>query len=101
MNYWLKMTRRDFVDDEEDKLTSQFYLINHPDSWRKTFLDNDPGIGPDGLPEAPITDPRQLDHWFESLAAQRGMTGAEAEAAFSGNANHFLLGHAEGQGRKV
>jgi len=30
-----------------------------------------------GAPELPITDPQDLDTWFESLSAKRGMTGAE------------------------
>lgn len=95
------MTRRDLIQDEEDKLKEQFYIINHPDTWRKVVLDEGPGVGPDGQPELPITDPRQLDHWFDSLAGERGMTGAQAEAMFTGAPTHMLLGRADGEGRKV
>jgi hypothetical protein len=102
LKYWLGMVRRDLIRDEEDKLKEQFYIINHPDTWRKVVLSQSDDIGPDGQPELPITDPRQLDHWFNSLAGERGMTGAQAEAMLSGGApSHFLLGRADGAGRKV
>lgn len=99
MEYYLRMSRRTLIQDAEDQLEEQFYIINKPEGWERTRLQVDP-VGPDGQAEIPITDPRQLDHWFNSMAAQRGMTGAEAERMFSGP-NQMLLGFAEGEGRRV
>lgn len=104
MNYWLDMSRRDYVDDEEAKLRQQTYNL-FPERWKQLY-EEQPNIGIDGLPEIPITDPRQLDHWFNHLAGQQGMTGAQAERAFSSLAGagappQQLLGYAQGEGRKV
>jgi hypothetical protein len=44
-----------------------------------------------GEPELPVTDPNDLDVWFDNLTQKRGMTGAEVAA----------LGWAEGPGVRV
>lgn len=100
------MQRRDFVKNEEDKLRLQTYNL-FPERWKQLYEER-PNVGIDGLPETPITDPRQLDHWFNQLAAQQGMTGAQVERAFAapgapvgGAPASMLLGHAVGEGRRV
>lgn len=107
LDYYLRMDRREYIQDQEDILENQSYVqfaaLDQVDRWKKLFGEPDGPIGPDGLPEQPITDPRQLDKWFEQLASQRGMTGAEAEQRFGGDTGRaqMLLGHAEGTGRRV
>jgi hypothetical protein len=44
-----------------------------------------------GQPELPITDPDDLDRWFDGLTAQRGMSGGDLAA----------LGWVDGLGVKV
>lgn len=98
------MERRDYVQDQEiileEQTFAQFAALNQIDRWKKLF-GRDQTTSPDGQPELPITDPRQLDAWFNSLAAQKGMSGAQAEAAFSGGRANSLFGQATGEGRKV
>jgi hypothetical protein len=95
LQYWLYMERRIKLDDKQAELEFQCFHLN-PE--RYDFLYVTPKTGDMGSafgnePELPITDPADLDHWFENLANQRGMSGAEAER---------LLGNGSpGGGRRV
>lgn len=102
LQYWIYLERRTTLDDKERELEVQcFHLL--PERWTQLYgssgAPGDLGQAFGGEPELPVTDPSDLDAWFERLGEQRGMTGAQAEA-FLGPSD-LMLGHAEGTGRRV
>ncbi len=87
------MDRRQQVDDMQAELENQCYHL-FPDRWTALYQNQDlqPGdLGHafDGEEEIPVTDPEDLDAWYESLAQSRSMSGAD------------LFGYAEGEGIRV
>lgn len=98
LQYWLHMERRTRLDDKKDELELQVYHLAY-DRWAQLY--DSPGVPGDlgqafgGEPEIPVTDPSDLDQWYESLGQPRTMSGASAPSG-----NH-LLGYAEGPGRRV
>ena len=102
LEYYINMIRREHVDDEVAKLEMQCRDLGGHERWEalyghKHLAEGEHNI--DGQVWRPVTDPRDLDKWVDSLAAERGMTGAQAERIFN-NGNH-VVGYAEGTGRRV
>jgi hypothetical protein len=100
LQYWFFMSRRIQIEDADKELEA-FCSVMWPERWQQLYAspvaaEGDHGQAFGGQPEIPVTDPRDLDAWFEGLANERGMTGAEVEASFSN-----ILGWAEGEGVKV
>lgn len=81
MRYWLELERRIHVQDKREELEIQ---LQHfwPERWEQLYGEGGPLAGAE--PELPITDPSDLDQWYENLHAPRGMNGAEAEQASGG-----------------
>lgn len=94
MQYWIYLDRRTQINDKHDELEHQCFNL-FPDRWNDLYRNNpdipagDIGTAFDGEPELVITDPSELDAWFNGLSGRQGMSGAD------------VLGHAEGAGRLV
>jgi hypothetical protein len=109
LKYYLRMKRRIQIEDELDKIEEQTLTLAGYDRWRELYGNKHlAGVGPNGGTDEqgqtwrPVTDPRQLDEWFNSLAGQRGMTGEQAERMLNGSNNgNTLVGYAQGEGRRV
>lgn len=102
MQYWLYMERRIKLDDKQAELELQTWSIAGYERWKQCWDTNvagDYGQAFDGEREIPITDPSELDDWFNNIAGAHGMTGADAERAIRQGSP--LLGWAEGEGVKV
>ncbi len=101
LQYWVAMQRRLFLEDKRSELEMQCYHL-FPERWTQIYSSQggDYGQAFGGEEEIPVIDPEDLDAWFQSLAAQQGLTGAEAEAMFSEASTPFM-GFAEGEGRRV
>jgi hypothetical protein len=100
LSYWIYMDRRVALDDKTAELEHQCFNL-FPERWgslyRETMLPGIPGISA-AEPEKPITDPTDLDAWFEGLNRTRTISGADA-ARFA--AEPFGVGMATGTGRRV
>ena len=85
LKYWLYMDRRTQLDDKASELEHQCFNLN-PERWGVLYRDQMlPGlVGPNNEPEIPVTDPRDLDAFYESLSRPRKMTGEDA-ARFEGS----------------
>jgi hypothetical protein len=98
LHYWFSMSRRIYIEDADRALEAHVSMM-WPERWQQLFGGSkagDMGQAFGGEAETPVTDAADLDRWFEGLANEHGMTGAEAQAAFS------VLGWAEpGTGVKV
>lgn len=97
LEYYLNMVRRVHVEDELAVVEQQTYSMSGYERWQqiygqKQLEEQMAQQGPDEQAWRPVTDPRELDKWYDSLAAQRGMTEPQAARIF---------GHAEGEGRRV
>ena len=105
LKYYLRMRRRIQIQDEIDKIEEQTLSLAGYDRWRELYgnrSDRDQfadSTAPQGNEWRPVTDPRELDKWFDSLAGQRGMTGEQAERMLTGG--NSLVGYAQGEGRRV
>lgn len=80
LQYLIVMEQRTAINDKLAELEFQTFNLNY-DRWKAVYGDeqSEPVRGPDGEPEIPITDPRDLDGWFAQLAHQGGMSVAQAE----------------------
>ena len=79
LKYWIYLDRRVYMDDKQAELEHQCFNLS-PERWGALYRDQMlPGaIGIGNEPEIPVTDPRDLDAFYESLNSPRTMTGAEA-----------------------
>jgi hypothetical protein len=97
LQYWLIMERRGAVEDADRALEAHCSVM-WPERWdqiyNKASVNAAQGMADD---EVPVTDAADLDRWFEGLANQRGMTGAEAEQFFDPS----IFGVAQGEGIRV
>jgi len=96
------MRRRIELDDKQAELELQTWTIAGYERWKQCWDKNKPGdYGQafDGEPELAVTDPDDLDQWFNNIAEAHGMTGADAERAL--RQGDHMLGFAEGQGVRV
>ena len=87
--YWLGLDRRTQLRDRASELERQCFDL-FPERWaelyRKDVLGSLSEIGGDpSEAEIPITDPSRLDDWFESISAQRSISGAELAPMGIGN----------------
>jgi hypothetical protein len=95
------MDRRVAIDDKTAELEHQCFNL-FPERWgdiyREQMLPGVRGLSPDsvGESETPITDPGDLDAWFEGLNRTRTISGADA-ARFTDSP----FGMATGTGRRV
>lgn len=101
LQYWVYMNRRRELKDSDDELEA-FCAVMWPERWQQLYgqamTNGDMGRAFEGEEEIPVTDPADLDQWFNNIATARGITGAEAEAVMGGS---HLLGWAEGEGMRV
>lgn len=110
LKYWINMTRRNQAEDALAVVEMQTFSLVSEERWRALYGNKD-ALGPNGgIDEAgqvwrPVTDPRDLDKWFDSLAGQRGMTGEQAARMLDGSGQevhgNYLVGFATGEGRRV
>lgn len=103
LQYFMRMERRQYVKDKDDEIEAQCYNIAGYERWKHIYdsggQGGDMGQAFDGEEEQAITDPGDLDRWFNRIANQNGMTGQEAETAIrQGNP---LLGPGWEGGMKV
>lgn len=93
------MDRRTQLDDKKAELEHQCFNL-FPERWgalyREQMLPGVPNaITSSPADEIPVTDPNDLDAWYENLERQRRISGADAAAA--GGMAH-ILGLADGEG---
>ena len=94
------MDRRTQLDDKKAELEHQCFNL-FPERWgtlyREQMLPGVPNAISTSSPadEIPVTDPNDLDAWYENLERQRRISGADAAAA--GGMAH-ILGLADGEG---
>jgi hypothetical protein len=92
------MDRRVAIDDKTAELEHQCFNL-FPERWgslyREQMLPGIPGLSP-AEPEKPITDPTDLDAWFEGLNRTRTISSADV-ARF----DNSPFGVATGEGRRV
>jgi len=96
------MDRRTQLDDMQAELEHQCFNL-FPERWGSLYREQMlPGVSSsDGTPvsvssasdEIPVTDPADLDAWYENLERQRRISGAQAP----GGLDH-ILGLADGEG---
>lgn len=93
------MDRRTQLDDMSAELEHQCFNL-FPERWGTLYREQMlPGVaGPNvtttsAADEIPVTDPADLDSWYENLERQRRISGAEAQ----GGLDH-ILGLADGKG---
>ncbi len=90
------MDRRTQLDDKKAELEHQCFNL-FPERWgtlyREQMLPGLPNITSNpAVDEIPVTDPADLDSWYENLERQRRISGADA-AGYD-----HLLGLADGEG---
>jgi len=96
------MTRRIQIDDKQAELELQTWTLSGYERWKQCWdRDNsgDYGHAFEGERELPVTDPEELNDWFNNLANSHGMSGADAERAI--RSGDHLLGFAQGEGVRV
>ena len=76
LQYWFYLHRRKYIEDADKELEA-FCSVMWPERWKQLYGEDKPPVF-DGEEQIPITDPADLDEWFNNLANQRGMSGAEA-----------------------
>ena len=91
------MDRRTQLDDKKAELEHQCYNL-FPERWgtlyREQVLPGVPNAAVSSTAdEIPVTDPADLDAWYENLERQRRISGADA-AAYEDS----ILGIADGKG---
>lgn len=96
------MDRRTQLDDKKAELEHQCFNL-FPERWGSLYREQMlPGVGNPSVSvsseadEIPVTDPADLDAWYENLERQRRISGAEAAGA-AGGLDH-ILGLADGEG---
>ena len=103
LQYWVYLDRRTGLDDKQTELEHQCFNL-FPERWGQLYRDQmlpalptgDLGTAFGGEPELPVTDPNDLNAWYENIESSRGMTGAGISAYETS-----ILGYAEGSGRRV
>jgi len=94
------MDRRTQLDDMNAELEHQCFNL-FPERWGALYREQMlPGVaGPKGVSvssaadEIPVTDPDELDSWYENLERQRRISGADTPGGMS-----HILGLADGEG---
>lgn len=95
------MDRRTQLDDKKAELEHQCFNL-FPERWGTLYRDQLlPGVAgattSTEADEIPVTDPNDLDAWYENLERQRRISGADAAAAGGAGLDH-ILGLADGEG---
>ena len=98
LQYWIYMERRIQIDDKQAELEHQCYNL-FPERWGNLYREQMlPGLpGSPEEEEIPVTDPSDLDAWYENLDRQRRISGAD----IAPHENNNILGWADGEGRLV
>ena len=79
LEYWIYLSRRVQFEDQEQERAEQCYTF-FPDRWSELYADEPKGMAnfDEEFEEIPITDPSDLDSWYESVNKPRTLFGADA-----------------------